>query len=126
MKHQKVRSLNSPRTHPISDFGYSITPTLQIDQLTPRFHQALDFRPGFTLYQRTSVRNEADQSASYDLQYRLSPHMTLSGQDSFQKMSNVFNQPDSLLGAPVSGAPPASPADVIAPYADRLSNAANA
>jgi hypothetical protein len=112
-------------THPISDFGYSITPTLQIDQLTPRFHQTLDFRPGFTLYQRTSARNEADQTASYDLQYRLSPHMTLSGQDSFQKISNVFNQPDSLLGAPVSGAPPSSPADVIAPYADRLSNAAN-
>jgi hypothetical protein len=110
---------------PINDFGYSITPTIQIDQLTSRLHEALDYRSGFTLYQRTSARNEVDQSASYDLQYRLSPHMTLSGQDSFQKSSNVFNQPDSLLGAPVSGAPPSSPANLVVPYANRLGNAAN-
>jgi len=110
---------------PISDIGYSITPTVQVDQLTSRLHETLDFRPGFTLYQQTSARNEVDLSASYDLQYRLSPHMTLSGQNGFQKLSNVLNQPGSALGSPVSGAPPSSPADVLVPFANRISNAAN-
>jgi hypothetical protein len=38
----------------------------------------------------------------------------------------VFNQPFSLSGEPISGAPPSSPADVVIPFADRLTNVANA
>jgi hypothetical protein len=110
---------------PISDVAYSIRPSIEFDRLTPRLHQKWIYLPGFTLYQRTSARNEADQSAALDLQYRLSLHTTISGQDNFQKTSNIFNQ-SSLSGQPVSGAPPSSPADVIAPFADRLTNTANA
>ena len=111
---------------PIGDMAYSIRPMIEYNQLTPRLHQTWTYHPGFTLYQRTSARNEADQSASLDIQYRLSPHTTVSGRDIFQKSSNVFNQAYSLSGAPISGAPPSSPADVIAPFADQLRNTANA
>jgi len=112
--------------HPISDMGYSISPAIELDQLTPRLHQTWTYRPGFTIYQRMSARNEADQNASLNLQYRLSPHITVSGQDTFLKSSNVFNQPYSALDGAVSGLPPSLTADVIVPFADQLSNAANA
>src|ERR1039457_1026714 len=111
---------------PISDMGYSIKPMVELDRLTPRLHQTWTYQSGFTLYQRTSARNETDQSAALDMQYRLSQHITVSGRDAFQKSSNVFNQPYSLSGEPISGAPPSSPADVIAPFANQLSNTANA
>jgi hypothetical protein len=111
---------------PVSDMGYSIRPMLELDRLTPRLHQTWTYQPGFTLYQRTSARNEVDQSAALDMQYRLSQHITVSGRDAFQKSSNVFNQPYSLSGESISGAPPSSPADVIAPFANQLSNTANA
>jgi tetratricopeptide (TPR) repeat protein len=111
---------------PISDMGYSIRPMVELDRLTPRLHQTWTYQPGFTFYQRTSARNEADQSAALDMQYRLSQHITVSGSDTFQKSSNVFNQPYSLSGEPISGAPPSSPANVIAPFANQLSNTANA
>ena len=63
----------------------------------------LNYAPGFTFYQRTSSRNEADQNASINFQYRLSPHVTFSATDGFQKSSNVFNQPDLASAGAVSG-----------------------
>jgi hypothetical protein len=113
-------------TQPITDVGYSIKPSIQFDQSTSRLHQTWAYFPTFTLYQRTTARNEAGQSASLDIQYRLSPHTTVSGRDLFQKSSNVFNQPYSLAGEPISGAPPSSPAYIIAPFADQLTNTASA
>jgi hypothetical protein len=113
-------------TQPITDVGYSIKPSIEFDQTTSRLHQTWAYFPTFTLYQRTSARNEAGQSASVDIQYRLSPHTTVSGRDIFQKSSNVFNQAYSLAGQPISGAPPSSPAYIIAPFADQLTNTVDA
>ena len=78
---------------PVSDVSYSVWPTLALDETTTRLHWTLNYAPGFTFYQRTSSRNEADQNASIDFQYRLSPHVTFSAHDGFQKSSSVFNQP---------------------------------
>jgi hypothetical protein len=113
-------------SQPIGDTAYSIRPTIKLDELTPRLHLTWAYDPGFTIYQKTSARNEADQSASLALQYRLSEHATVSGQDNFLRSSNVFNQPDSLTGGQISGSPPSSPVDVVAPFAERLTNTANA
>ena len=62
---------------------------------------------------------------SIEFQYRLSPHVTFSARDSFQKSSNVFNQPDLSSARRVSGGSPGANFSVIAPIADRLSNAGN-
>ena len=110
---------------PITDVGYSIRPSLNLDKLTPRVHQVWGYSPSFTLYEHTGARNLVDQSASFGIQSRLSPHTTLSAHDGFQDTSNVFSQPDSLGGGSISGGAPSSPADILAPYADRLSNSAN-
>ena len=50
--------------HPVSDISYSVAPTLALDGTTPRSHLLLTYAPGFTFYQRTSSRNEADQNGA--------------------------------------------------------------
>jgi hypothetical protein len=111
--------------HPESDVSYSVAPTLAIDETTTRTHLVMTYAPGFTFYQRTSSRNEVDQNASIDFQYRLSPHMTFLARDGFQKSSNVFNQPDLASAGAVSGGTQGGNFSVIAPIADRLSNSGN-
>jgi len=112
--------------HAVSDMSYSIWPTIGLDQTTPRLHWGLTYAPGFTFYQRTSQRNEADQNALLTFQYRLSPHVTLSARESFQKSSSVFNQPNLGLSGSVSGGTQETNLSVIAPLASFLSNVGNA
>lgn len=111
---------------PVSDVSYSVAPIIALDQTTSRMHSVLTYAPGFTFYQRTSARNQADQNASIDFQFRLSPHVTFSARDAFQKSSNVFNQPDLASAGSVSGGVEGANFSVIAPIADRLSNSGNA
>jgi hypothetical protein len=111
---------------PVSDVSYSVWPTIALDETTSRLHTVLTYAPGFTFYQRTSAYNEADQNLSLDVRYRLSPHMTISVRDSFQKSSDIFNQPNEGLDLAVSGSAQGANQTVIAPLADRLSNTGNA
>jgi hypothetical protein len=118
-------ALGSLNGAPVSDISYSVAPMIALDDSTSRMRAELSYAPGFTFYQRTSERNEQDQNASINFQYRLSPHVTFSAQDGFQKSSNIFNQPDLASAAVVSGAAQAANFSVIAPIADRLGNAGN-
>jgi hypothetical protein len=119
-------ALGSVTGHPVSDVSYSLAPFVELDETTPRLHVLTRYAPGFTFYQRTSSRNEEDQNAAIDLQYRLSPHLTLSARDGFQKSSNVFNQPDLAAAGAVSGGTGETNFSIISPIADRLSNTGNA
>jgi hypothetical protein len=110
---------------PISDVSYSIFPTISLDQTRSRLHWVFNYAPGFTFYQKTSSLNQADQNLGVNLSYRLSPHVTLNVRDSFQKTSNVLNQPISDLSNPVSGGVTTPNNSVIAPIADTLTNNAN-
>jgi hypothetical protein len=87
----------------VGDVSYSVAPFIALDESTPRLHVVTTYAPGFTFYQKTSTRNEQDQNASINLQYRLSPHVTVSARDSFLKSSSVFNQPFFGSATPVSG-----------------------
>jgi hypothetical protein len=119
-----VLGSTGPNSAPVSDVSYSIWPTVTLDETTTRLRWILNYAPGFTFYQRLSSRNEQDQNASINFQYRLSPHVTFSATDSFQKSSNVFNQPDLGLTS-VSGGTQGSDLGVIAPIADQLHNTGN-
>ena len=110
---------------PISDVSYSIFPTISLDQTRSRLHWVFNYAPGFTFYQKTSSLNQADQNLGVNLSYRLSPHVTLNVRDSFQKTSNVLNQPISDLSNPVSGGVTTPNNSIIAPIADTLTNNAN-
>ncbi|HTY84367.1 MAG TPA: hypothetical protein VMB19_09110 [Silvibacterium sp.] len=118
-------ALGDVNGHPESDVSYSVMPMLGWDKTTTRLHWLLNYAPGFTFYQHESSRDEADQNASLNLQYRLSPHVTLSAGDSFQKSSNAFNQPDLTSGTTVTGGTQPPNFSIIAPIADRLTNSGN-
>ena len=118
-------ALGSVNGQPVSDVSYSVAPFIALDETTPRLHVVSTYAPGFTFYQRESSLNQADQNASINFQYRLSPHVTFSARDGFQKSSNVFNQPDLASAGAVSGGTQEANFSVIAPIADRLSNTGN-
>src|SRR5271157_489020 len=111
--------------NPVSGATYSIWPTIALDANTTRLHWVFNYSPGFTFYQNISGRDQADQNVALNFQYRLSPHVTVILQDSFQKASNPFNQPNPLSATTVTGSAPAPNQAVIAPAADQISNAAN-
>jgi hypothetical protein len=119
-------ALGGATTNPISDISYSVWPTLGLDKTTPRFHAFITYSPGFTVYQRTSSRNQANQNVGLNFQYRLSPHVTVSFVDSLSKSSSVFSQPDQLSATSVSGSAQAPTVAVIAPIASQLNNTGNA
>lgn len=115
-------ALGGVTNHPISDISYSVAPFVALDETTTRLHLLVTYAPGFTFYQHTSARNETDQNASIEVEYRLSQHVTFSAVDGFQKSSNVFNQPDLAGAGAVSGGINSANFSIIAPIADRLSN----
>ena len=115
-------ALGGITTNPVSDISYSVAPFVDLNETTSRTHVEINYAPGFTFYQKTSARNQADQNASIRLEYRLSPHVTFSAQDSFQKSSNVFNQPLNLTNEVVSGGAQNPNFSIISPTADRLTN----
>ena len=114
--------LGGTTSNPVSDVSYSILPNIALDQTTPRLHWLLSYAPGFTFYQRESSRNQANQIVSVDFSYRLSPHVTLSLRDAFQKSSSVLDQLDLASAAAVTGSTQGVTATVIAPLADQLNN----
>jgi hypothetical protein len=118
-------ALGSVGGRAVSDVSYSVAPFIALDESTPRLHLTTTYAPGFTFYQKTSARNEQDQNASINLQYRLSPHVTFSARDGFQKSSDVFNQPFFGSATPVSGGSQEPNLSVIAPVAPLLSNSGN-
>ncbi len=101
---------------------FTILPTVSYDQVLPRQHISLVYSPGFTFYEPSSVLNEVDQSVSASYQYRLTPHIKLSGMDAFQRSSTAYGLGDSVAGGAVSGsAQPLTPG-IFAPFAERLTN----
>lgn len=117
--------LGGVSARPVSDESDSIAPYIALDETTSRLHSILTFDPGFTFYQHTSSRNEADENGGADISYRLSPHVTVSLVDTFRKSSNLLNQPNGFESS-VFGSGQVSPVTVFAPVADQLSNTGTA
>ncbi len=117
-------NVTSSGTEAVSSASYYITPRISLMQTRGRIGWDLSYRPGFTMYQRLSAKNQADQVFDGSVQYRLTPHVTMSASDRFSRTSNFFNQAPQ---DPASGITPA-PFDVsiVTPVADRIANAGNA
>jgi hypothetical protein len=116
-------SSNVTRTsNPVGDMSYSIWPTIAIRRVTPQLRLALSYSPGFTVYQKTSGYNQANQDLSLHLEYRMTPNLSVNVQEAFQKLSNIFDQPAPLVASPVSGSMPISGVGVVAPLADQIIN----
>lgn len=113
-------------SRPIGDMSYSFWPTIAVDKVTPQLHILLSYSPGFTIYQKTSGYNQANQNVNLNLQYRISPRLSISVQEGFNKSSSIFDQPNPLAASPVSGSPPVIGLGVVAPLADQISNTTSA
>ena len=94
----------------ISDVRYSIWPSLSLEQSRSRLRWNLTYSPGFRFYQTNTSLDGIDHSLAIDLEYRLSPHVTLSMGEGFQKSSDVLNLSDAgvVQGATTSLVPPAT------------------
>jgi hypothetical protein len=112
-------------TTPVSDSIYTISPTIALNQSTPRRKLALTYSSGFTFYQHTSALNAANQNAVLNFQYRLSQYTTISLRDSFQRSSNVFDQLYPLSGGAAMSGSLQAPVTVVVPFAEQFSNTAN-
>ncbi len=105
---------------PVSDISYTINPTVSFNQSTARQRTAFSYNPGFIFYQPTSELNTVNQNATGNYQYRLTPHLTIGANESFQKSSNIFSETDGYLEGSVPGS--AQPQGVVAPFANMISN----
>lgn len=110
----------------LSETTYSIFPTIAYDQVTPRQHRMFTYSPGFTFYEPSSALNESDQSLNALYVYRLTEHLTLNASDTFQKSSASSALQDSANGGAVSGSSQPITPGIVAPFAERLTNTANA
>ncbi len=108
----------------VSDVSYSIFPNVSLDITRSRLHWTLTYAPGFTFYQKVSAYNQQNQNLATTLEYRMSPHVTLSLRDTLVKTSNLLNQPFVEGGTTVSGEAQTPNFSLIAPLADVLSNTA--
>jgi hypothetical protein len=110
---------------PVRAESYAVTPSLRLDQSTSRTHGGLSYTPGFTFYEPVSALNAVMQNAIADYQYRLTPRLTLSGQDFFEQNSSVFSEPYTYAGATVSGSNDVGSALLIIPYLGQIMNSAS-
>lgn len=86
----------------ISDIRYSIVPSISLEQSRSRLRWNVDYSPWFTFYQQHSSINEIDQNVAIGLDYRLSPNVTMSIRDTYQKTSDLL----SLSGQDTTGSTP--------------------
>lgn len=103
---------------------YTVSPYVSYDRKTSRVEAQLRYNPGFTFYTQVSGLNETEHNASGTVEYRVTPHFVLRGQDYLQKASNMFSTPYAVGGGPISGSLPLQIEAVIAQFADRIENTA--
>ena len=118
--------LPSPTATLGNDATFSIIPTLAISRSTPRQQETVTYSPSFIFYQPTSVLDTVNQGATVTFQDRLSPAVTLSAQDSFFRSSDVFDQSYLFSTGAITGSSQTPTTTVITPFAEQLSNTANA
>jgi hypothetical protein len=116
----------SNTSKPVGDVSYSFWPTIAVNRATSQLHLLASYSPGFTIYQKTSSYNQANQNLTLNLDDLLSPRLSMSVHEEFQQTSNVFNQPTPLTIVPVSGSPAVTSLGIVPPLADQIYNRTSA
>jgi hypothetical protein len=102
-------------TQPLAGEIYNIQPYISLDQTTPRQRANLRYAAGYSYYHPTTELNEFDQNASGTYQYRLTPRVAISADDSFLRASNSYQSPTAVPGAN-------DVTDVVTPFGNRITN----
>lgn len=75
----------------VSDIGYAIQPNLMLSHLTPRLSYDFGVNAGFVMNRTLSERNQATQSATFDVSYGLTQFVRLRLSDSFTNSTGLWN-----------------------------------
>jgi hypothetical protein len=115
--------MSTPQIH---DVNYTISPSITLRQSRSLLQWDLNYSPQFTLYQNHSSYDQIGQNFASSLEYRLSPHVTLSLNDTFIRTSNTLGQLYQNPNDNTSNGTQPPPDVIITPLADRLSNVGSA
>lgn len=113
-------------TQPVPDEMYTISPVLTYNMETPRQSRIFTYSSGYTFYQHTSALDYVNQAATGTFQERFTRHVTLNLSDTFAQSSGLLSQSSVLNGGVVSGSVSGQQPLVIVPFANQLTNTANA
>jgi len=113
--------LPSASAKPVSDAAFSILPSLSLVRSTSRQLEQVQYSPAFSFYQHTNTLDTIDQAANLEFQYRFTPHVSATVQDTFLRTSNVFDS-SYLFSSPVTGSTLTPIPTVIVPFAEQLLN----
>lgn len=83
----------------VTDVKYSVEPNIDLQQSRSRLTWNLAYSPGFRFYQRNRSLNGVDHNLGLSLQYRVSPHVTLSFGENFQKATDLLYSSDTSFGS---------------------------
>lgn len=100
--------------NPVSDTIYTVLPNINLNIRTPRNSLSLLYGAGFSFYDPTDTLNAINQNGVFEEQYRVTRHLAVSIEDSFQHNSSPFSAPYVLSGGGTQV--------IIAPYANQVSN----
>ena len=106
---------------PVGDVTYSILPNVSFDHSASRQKEQFSYSPSFIFYEPTTSLDTVDHSASAGFQYRFSPRVAVSAQDSFTRTSNVFDS-GYFFSNPISGSQLTPSTTVVAPFAEQMIN----
>lgn len=110
----------------VSDVKYSVWPSISLAQSRSRLGWNLTYDPGFKFYQNNPSLTGTDHYLEFGLEYRLTPHITLSVTNSFQKTSDLLNLSEQTASASGAGATPVPNSSILPPATARISNLGNA
>ena len=105
-----------------SNVSYILLPSIEIGQSRSRLRWDLAYRPGFTVNQQVSERNEFAQGLSFVFDYRLTAHVGVRLREGFEKTNNAFL--GVVQGSQAPGTVPGQTPNfsAVTPLADRTSN----
>lgn len=107
----------------VGDASYTLSPFIELDIQRARLKWEMNYAPGFTFYQKYNSYNQSNHGFATNMQYRLSPHLTMSLQGSAAKSSVIYGQFASVGGeVPIPTQNPS--VAIISPITDTLTDGA--
>jgi hypothetical protein len=106
----------------VSDVRYGLWPSLSLQQSRSRVGWDLNYSPGFTFYQHNGAVNEIDHALALGVNYRFSPHVTLSFADTFRKTSDLLGLPQEGVSVPAPGGLHGPNDSIVPPATARISS----
>ena len=101
-----------------SNTGYSVFPSMAMEQSWPRIRWMLAYAGGLTVNQNLTNRNQGSHDLNFDSQFRLSPHVNLRVAEDFAVTTGFF---DGGNGVAISGTGGPN-ASLITPLATQRTN----